>query len=227
MTWLQPPRQYEGAPAEHVQAMSLKELLKRSELSSTIDTPGKDTYYKEKELEDMKLLRKVCPSDEEESDEDTEEEEVKDDDNKAKDPDFEGEKRPSRKRPATNGAGSGKRGTSEDGPRDQRPSEMPPAKRREHERAKAEKKAEEDAAGAVELEAAEADFKRTLAKKAWSLAKKAKYVAIVGEVKGWAERGGTKATAASWIRRLVSEGKDRLTPAVVRQNYTRTPPGAA
>ena len=77
------------------------------------------------------------------------------------------------------------------------------------------------------LKAAEADFKRTLAKKAWSLAKKAKYVAIVGEVKGWAERGGTKATAASWIRRLVSEGKDRLTPAVVRQNYTRTPPGAA
>ena len=52
-------------------------------------------------------------------------------------------------------------------------------------------------------------------------------MAIVGEVKGWAERGGTKATAASWIRRLVSEGKDRLTPAVVRQNYTRTPPGAA
>ena len=227
MTWLQPPRQYEGAPAEHVQAMSLKELLKRSELSSTIDTPGKDTYYKEKELEDTKLLRKVCPSDEEESDEDTEEEEVKDDDNKAKDPDFEGEKRPSRKRPATNGAGSGKRGTSEDGPRDQRPSEMPPAKRREHERAKAEKKAEEDAAGAVELEAAEADFKRTLAEKAWSLAKKAKYVAVVGEVKAWAKDGGAKATAAKWIRCLTSEGKDRLTPSRVRTNYTRTSPGPA
>ena len=84
-----------------------------------------------------------------------------------------------------------------------------------------------DAAGADELEAAVAAFERTLAKEARSLFKKAKYVAIVGEVKGWAERGGTKATAASWIRRLVSEGKDRLTPAVVRQNYTRTPPGAA
>ena len=52
-------------------------------------------------------------------------------------------------------------------------------------------------------------------------------MAIVGEVKGWADRGGAKATAASWIRRLVSEGEDRLTPSVVRANYQRVSPGAA
>jgi hypothetical protein len=120
-----------------------------------------------------------------------------------------------------------KRKTPEDGPRDQRPSEMPPAKRAEHERVKAETKAKEDATGAVELEAAASAFKRTLAEKAWTPAKKAKYVAVVGKVKDWADRGGTKATAALWIRRLMSEGKDRLTPSVVRGTYKKIPPFAA
>ena len=151
-------------------------------------------------------------------------EEDSDDDDKDEDPDHvEG----SRKRPAANGAGSGKRRTPEDGPRKKRPNEMPPVERAEHELVKAEKKAKEDAAGADELEAAEADFKRTLAKKAWSLTKKAKYVAIVGEVKGWAERGGTVLTAAKLIRRLVSKGEDRLLPGQVRQQIQKTGPGLA
>ncbi len=85
--------------------------------------------------------------------------------------------------------------------------------------AQAKKKAAKDAAGADELKAAAADFKRTLAEKAWTPAKKAKYVAIVGEVEGWVKRGGTKATAAKWIRCLMSEGKDRLLPKTVRARY--------
>ena len=84
-----------------------------------------------------------------------------------------------------------------------------------------------DAAGADELEAAVAAFERTLAKEAWSLFKKAKYVAIVGEVKAWAKDGGTKATAARWIRCLTSEGKDRLAPSEVRKKYQKNPPRAA
>ena len=52
-------------------------------------------------------------------------------------------------------------------------------------------------------------------------------MAIVGEVKSWADRGGTKAKAAEWIRRLMSEGTDRLMPSVVRASYQRVPPGAA
>jgi hypothetical protein len=99
--------------------------------------------------------------------------------------------------------------------------------------AQAKKEAAKDAAGADELEAAVAAFKRTLAKKAWSLAKKARYVAIVGEVERWADRGGAKATAASLIRRLMSEGKDRMTPSQVRLQYKKVKhtggvrPGAA
>ncbi len=52
-------------------------------------------------------------------------------------------------------------------------------------------------------------------------------MAIVGEVKAWAKDGGAKATAASWIRRLMSEGEDRLAPGRVRYKYERSPPGAA
>ena len=58
-------------------------------------------------------------------------------------------------------------------------------------------------------------------------AKIALSMALVGEVEDWAERCGTKATAAKWIRCLTSEGKDRLTPSRVRTNYTRTSPGPA
>ena len=217
MTWLQPPRQYEGAPAEHVQGMSLEQLLRRSELSSTIATPGRDAYYKKKDREETELLRKVCPSDEEVSDTD-EEEEAKDDDDKGKDPDFEGEK-PSSRRAAAKDAGSGMRGARGRYPNGRYPNEMPPDERAEHEQAKAEKKAKEDAAGADELEAAAA------ALKAHDLYKKESYQAILREVKDWADRGGTKATAASWVRRLVSEGKERLAPWRVRLNYKRTHPG--
>jgi len=154
-------------------------------------------------------------------------EEDSDDDDKGEDPDFDGEDEepPSLNRTVANGGGSGKRTRCPKG--GLYPCEMPPAMRAAHERAMAEKKAKKEAEGAGELEAAAADFERTLAKKAWSLTKKAKYVAIVGEVKSWADRGGTKATAAKWIRRLMSEGTDRLTPSVVRANYQGVPPGAA
>ena len=220
---LTPAPEIVGAPHPFVGTMSTPDLLRRSELPSTEETPGRRDYDASGAYELTEdWWAKTYGEDEESSTS----EEDSDSDDKDEDPDV-GKNGAPQTRKAAGGGGSGKRGTSEDGPRDQRPSEMPPAKRREHERAKAEKKAEEDAAGAVELEAAAADFKRTLAEKAWTLAKKAKHVAIVDEVKGWAERGGTVLTAASWIRRLVSEGKDRLTPAVVRQNYTRTPPGAA
>ena len=58
-------------------------------------------------------------------------------------------------------------------------------------------------------------------------AKIALSMALVGEVEDWAERGGTKATAAKWIRCLVSEGDDRLTPSRVRLNYKKAYPYAA
>jgi hypothetical protein len=121
-----------------------------------------------------------------------------------------------------------KRRTPEGGPRGPYPNEMPPDERAEYYKAKAEKKAKKKAEGADELEAAVSALKRTLAEKAWTPAKKAKYMAIVGEVKNWAKHGGTVLTAAKWIRRLVSEGKDRLTPSDVRDKYKKNPlPGAA
>ena len=226
MTWLQPPRQYEGAPAEHVQGMSLEQLLRRSELSSTIATPGRDAYYKKKDREDMELLRTVCPSDEEESDEDTDEEE-EENDNKGKDPDFEeeeDEKPPSLKRAAANGAGPLKRRAANGAGRP-RPYRMNDDERAEHEQAKAERKAKKKAAGADELEAAVA------ALKAHDLYKKKNYQAILAEVENWAADGGTKATAALWIRRLMledkCEGTGQLLPSEVRKKYKKTPPDAA
>ena len=212
--WYSAPLAVVGAPDAYVDAMTIDEAEQRSELPSGVPTPGREAWLKQRYSDG--------DEDEESSTDEEEEEVVKDD--KGEDPDHvEGGPR---KRAAANGAGPQKpRAANGDGR--PRPCRMNDDERAEHEQAKADKKAKEDAAGADELEAAAADFKRTLAKKAWSPAKKAKYVAIVGEVKGWAERGGTVLTAASWIRRLVSEGKDRLTPSMVRANYQRASPGAA
>ena len=85
------------------------------------------------------------------------------------------------------------------------------------EKAEAKKKAE----GAAELKAAVKAFNAS------PLVKKANYVAIVSELEGWAKRGGTKATAAKWIRCLMSKGDDRLTPSRVRLNYKQVSPYAA
>ena len=52
-------------------------------------------------------------------------------------------------------------------------------------------------------------------------------MAIVGEVKDWADRGGTVLTAAKWIRCLMSKGEDRLTPSKVRKKYKKNWPFAA
>ena len=150
-------------------------------------------------------------------------EEDSDDDDKDEDPDHvEG----SRKRPAANGAGSGKRRTPEDGPRKKRPNEMPPVERAEHELVKAEKKAKEDAAGALKLKAAVKAFEAS------SWVEKDNYVAIVDELKIWVARGGTAATAAGWIRRLMiatkqKKGGEGYTPSTVRTLYSKTPPGKA
>ena len=140
-----------------------------------------------------------------------------DEDSDGGDPDFDGEDEepPSPNRTAANGDGSRK-------PKKFiRPCRMKDDERAEHERAMAEKKAKKKAEGADELEAAVKAFKAS------SLAKKANYVAIVGEVENWAERGGTVLTAASWIRRLMSEGEDRLLPSYVRKAYKKTWPYAA
>lgn len=203
--------------------MNTPQLAARSELPSTEETPGRDTYYKEKERNEVEWLRKRCPSD---SDEDTDEE-IKDDDDKGKDPDFEGEKPSSRTRAAANGAG----------PKKPRPSGLQkPRKRCEFLKLAEENplrvafekaEAKKDAAGALELEAAVSAIEK------WDLydtaprSSKTTYKQIVSEVQDWAKRGGTKATAASWIRRLMSKGTDRLLPSDVRPKYKRTPPGAA
>ena len=90
-----------------------------------------------------------------------------------------------------------------------------------HERTMAEKKAENKAEGADELKAAVKAFKAS------PLAEKDNYLAIVAEVENWAKRGGTVLTAAKWIRRLMSEGDDQLTPSRVRLNYKKVYPYAA
>ena len=77
------------------------------------------------------------------------------------------------------------------------------------EEAEAKKKAED----AAEFQAA------VKALKAHDLYKEAAYQVILGEVEGWVDRGGAKETAASWIRRLMSKGKDRLRPSRVRLKY--------
>ena len=58
------------------------------------------------------------------------------------------------------------------------------------------------------------------------------YVAIVDELKSWVARGGTAATAAGWIRRLMiatkqKKGGEGYTPSLVRKLYRKTGPGAA
>ena len=148
-------------------------------------------------------------------------EEDSDDDDKGEDPDFDGEDEepPSLNRTVANGGGSGKRTRCPKG--GLYPCEMPPAMRAAHERAMAEKKAKKKAEGAGELEAAVA------ALKAHDLYKKKNYQAILAEVENWAERGGTVLTAAKWIRRLMSEGDDQLTPSRVRLNYKKVYPYAA
>ena len=122
---------------------------------------------------------------------------------------------------AAGGGGPRKRKAPEERLRPLYPCEMLPDELKDYKKAKAEKEAAEDLAGADELNAAVLKFEAS------PLAKKANYVAIVGEVKGWAKDGGTKATAAKWIRCLLSKGDDRLTPAVVRFRYKRTQPGPA
>jgi hypothetical protein len=132
-----------------------------------------------------------------------------------------GEKPAPKKRKTADGGGSQKRMVPEGGSRGQRPSEMPPAKRAAHKQAMADKKTKKKAEGADELEAAAA------ALKAHDLYKKKNYQAILAEVENWAKRGGTVLTAAKWIRCLMSEGDDRLTPSRVRLNYKKVYPYAA
>ena len=102
------------------------------------------------------------------------------------------------------------------------PNEMEPDELKAREQAMADKKA----AGADEFKAAVADFEAS------SWVEKDNYVAIVDELKSWVARGGTAATAAGWIRRLMiatkrRKGGDGLNPTDVRFKYTRTSPGAA
>ena len=200
-----------GAPDALVDAMTIAEAERRSELPSDVPTPGREAWLKQ---------RYSDGGEDEDSSTDEEEEEVVKDD-KVEDPDHvEGGPR---KRAAANGAGprngSGKRkGCPEGG---LYPCEMSPAKRAAHKRAMAEKKAKKKAEGAGELGAAVA------ALKVHDLYKKKKYQAILAEVENWAERGGTVLTAAKWIRRLMSEGDDQLTPSRVRLNYKKVYPYAA
>jgi len=232
------------APDAFVDAMPIDEAGRRSELPSGVPTPGRDAWCEQKKREDDEydaLFEKYSDGEDEES---STSEEDSDGDDKDEDPDVGKNGKPQKRKAAkaANGDGPRKRGDGRqkrEGPRaiildgDGFPlfpgGGQKPLRNCNADEAKAyhEAKAKKDAAGALELEAAEAAFKRTLAEKAWSLAKKAKYVAVVGEVKAWAKDGGAKATAAKWIRCLTSEGKDRLTPSRVRTNYTRTSPGPA
>ena len=163
-----------------------------------------------------------------------------DPDFEGEDPDSEGEKPTSRKRAAAAGDGPRKRGDGQrerEGPRaiilDDAGFPLWPgglrkqlrdcnaAEAKAYHEAIAKRDAAADAAGADELKAAVSAFDTS------PLAEKDNYVAIVGDVKDWAKRGGVKATAAKWIRCLVSKGTDRLAPGRVRWKYKRTWPGAA
>ena len=198
-----------GAPDALVDAMTIAEAERRSELPSDVPTPGREAWLKQR----------YSDGGEDEDSSTDEEEEVVVKDDKGEDSDFEedDEEPPSRKRAAAGVDGPRKRRTPKGGSRGQFPCEMPPAKRAAHKQAKAKKKAE----GAGELEAAVA------ALKAHDLYKKKNYQAILAEVENWAERGGTVLTAAKWIRRLMSEGDDQLTPSRVRLNYKKVYPYAA
>ena len=220
-----------GAPHPFIETMSTPELLARSEMLGDEETPGRRDYDVSGAYELTEdWWAKIYGVGEEEDD----------DDNKVKDPDYEGEKPQSRKRAAAAGDGPRKRGDGQrerEGPRaiilDDAGFPLWPgglrkqlrdcnaAEAKAYHEAIAKRDAAADAAGADELKAAVSAFDTS------PLAEKDNYVAIVDEVKSWAKRGGTKATAAKWIRCLVSKGKDKLTPSRVRLNYTRTPPGAA
>ena len=210
-----------GAPHPFIETMSTPELLARSEMLGDEETPGRRDYDASGAYELTEdWWAKIYGVGEEEDD----------DDNKVKDPDYEGERPQSRKRAAAAGGdGPRKRAIILDDagfplwPKGTRKKlhKCNAAEQEAYHEAVAKRDAAKDAAGADELKAAVSAFDTS------PLAEKDNYVAIVDEVKSWAKRGGTKATAAKWIRCLVSKGKDKLTPSRVRLNYTRTPPGAA
>ena len=204
--WYSAPLAVVGAPDAYVDAMTIDEAEQRSELPSGVPTPGREAWLKQRYSDG--------DEDEESSTDEEEEEVVKDD--KGEDPDHvEGGPR---KRAAANGAGPQKpRAANGDGR--PRPCRMNDVERAAHKQAVAEKKAMRRAEGADELKAAVA------ALKAHDLYKKTNYQTILAEVEDWAERGGTVLTAAKWIRCLVSEGKDRLTPSQVRTKYKAAWPG--
>lgn len=118
-----------------------------------------------------------------------------------------------------------KRKTTKDGPREKYPNEMDPDELKAHQQAMAEKKA----AGADEFKAAVADFEAS------SWVEEDNYVAIVDELKSWVARGGTAATAARWIGRLMiatkpkkgGGGGEGYLPGTVRAAYKKISPFAA
>ena len=211
-----------GAPDQFVDGLTIAAAAARSELPREVPTPGHEAWLEQRQRDDDELFAKYNDGEDEESS--TSEE---DSDDKGEDPDV-GKNGAPQKRKAAGGVAPRMRGVArqtrkvpEGGSRGPYPCEMEPDERAEYKQAKADKKAKKKAEGADELDAAVKAFEAS------PLAEKANYVAIVGEVKNWAKRGGTVLTAAKWIRCLVSEGDDRLTPSRVRLNYTRTPPGAA
>ena len=133
------------------------------------------------------------------------------------------------KRKTAGGGGSQKRLAAGAPACKKRPCRMNDDERAEHEQAKADKKAKEDAAGADELEAAVADFEAS------SWVEEDNYVAVVDELQSWVARGGTAATAAGWIGRLMiatkqapkGKGGEGYTPHTVRKRYKAIWPGAA
>ena len=122
-----------------------------------------------------------------------------------------------------------KRKVAKGGSRKKKPCEMPPDERAKYWKDKAEKKAKEDAAGADEFKAVVAEFEAS------SWVEEDNYVAIVDELKSWVARGGTAATAAGWIGRLMiatkqapkGKGGEGYTPHTVRKRYKAIWPGAA
>ena len=213
-----------GAPHPFVGTMSTPQLLKRSELHSTEETPGRTDFERRRQLEDDRWWRNHWKRVDEEEASDEEEDKDRGDDDKVKDPTYEDENPPLKKpRPV--------------GRQDPRfPCEFLALDeenplRVAFEKAETKKLAE----GADELKAAVADFKAS------SWVDKKGYAAAVAKAEAWAAASGPKlrnqaatstATAALWIRKLMNPKKRRAggpgyTPGDVCGKIKQSPSGAA
>ena len=218
-----------GAPDTFVDDMSIAAAAARSVLPRGVPTPGRDAWLEQRQREDDEYDELFARYGDGEDERSPTDEKDSDSDYEGEDPDVGKNGAPqkprSRKKPERNGPRQ-RRWDAGIPPRNKCPCEMPDDERAEHERAKAEMKAKKDAAGADEFETAVKAFEAS----PW--VEEDNYLAIVDELKKWVARGGTAATAAGWIGRLMIATSQKMggkgyTPSTVRALYRKTPPGPA